>query len=25
MRPLTVIIDELVAAIRDARQPLAER
>jgi len=25
MRSLTVIIDELVAAIRDARQPLAER
>ena len=25
MRPLTVIIDELVAAVRDARQPMAER
>ena len=25
MRPLTVIIDELVAAVRNARQPMAER
>jgi shikimate kinase len=25
MRPLTVIIDELVAAVRDARPPMAER